>query len=501
MSQTSPSGTRKLRRLAARRPAVPATVEPGDFAEAAAVTASASTAKKRRVATSKCILSDAVAEVISKSLAPLATIPPGLTRPNPLYDLISHCHRGVDREVIVSKFSACWDVSPLEAMQALYFIRDSRGKEGERQVFYYLATWLRQHHPQTYIINLMSMIGYFKDLLHLAVLAEQGKLPTLGTKDFLELEIFAAQLRSDSESSEISLAAKWAPSEKLAFDKQYRLATRIAKLLFKQDIHAQYRKLLTRLRARLDVVEVKMCAGRWSDINYDEVPAAAHSTYGSSFAAHDKERYLSSREKYISEGNKGDEILSPYFKGGCVDDTVEDGWREFVKRVKEEVGDLSIVAVIDSEMTDLYRQSSISLALLALHLSPTRRSNEVHAAPRNDTLVFEKVGNLMRLSGSSWAEVEKLFDSRETDNSIVIFFTCKEVQASSKHNVVVWNVARDSSSVSTDRHGNIVLSGNSPKLLRYCRQGVSFEQVLAAYDAKVHDDDEDITMKTKPRNS
>ena len=470
------------------------------------VVSSVTNIKKKRTASSS--VPTAVAEVLSKSLAPLSTPAPSPPPINPLYHLLHHSTRGVDRDLIVRKFSTLWDQSPKTAIQALHFLRDCRGKTGEHQVFYHLCTWLRQYHPQTYIMNLMSMIGYFKDLLHLAVFAEQGNLPKLGDKEYLELEVFAAQLKTDSENTEISLAAKWAPSEKLAFDKKHRLATRIAKLLFKKDVHAKYRKLLSQLRARLDIVEVKMCAGRWSEINYDEVPAAAHSIYGKSFSSHDKERYLASRAEHILSAKRAEDILKPYFDGACIREDVETAWAELVKKVKEEVGELSVVPVIDSDfdMRGLYKRSAISLALLCCHLSPkgtilTKSGMHVNQLGR-DT-VFTQVQRMIDLPGFDSDDLDQMFGDGHIscDELRVIFFTCKPRQLLSKRHLVTWNVANDSTIVTTDLNGNILLSGYGHVLLRFCMHTVTIDSLVGRYHGIVHDNDEQVAIRTQARNS
>jgi hypothetical protein len=61
-----------------------------------------------------------------------------------------------------------------------------------------------------------------------------------------------------------------------------------------------YRKTLSKLRAHLDVVEVKMTANKWDAINYEAVPSIANVNYRTAFMRHDNERrtaFLSALEK------------------------------------------------------------------------------------------------------------------------------------------------------------------------------------------------------------
>ena len=53
---------------------------------------------------------------------------------------------------------------------------------------------------------------------------------------------------------------------------------------------SEYRKTLSTLRAYLNVVEVKMSAGEWEDINYSNLPSRANLLYGNAFLRNDEER-------------------------------------------------------------------------------------------------------------------------------------------------------------------------------------------------------------------
>jgi hypothetical protein len=54
--------------------------------------------------------------------------------------------------------------------------------------------------------------------------------------------------------------------------------------------HRQYRKMLSALRARINVVERLMSAGKWDEIEFDKIPSKAGFIYRNAFARHDIER-------------------------------------------------------------------------------------------------------------------------------------------------------------------------------------------------------------------
>ena len=82
-----------------------------------------------------------------------------------------------------------------------------------------------------------------------------------------------------SISARLSLAGKWAPSPGKAHDKQLHITTAVASILFPeiQDTVASrvtlQKKVLAPLRSALDIPEVKMSSGAWTDISYAKIPS------------------------------------------------------------------------------------------------------------------------------------------------------------------------------------------------------------------------------------
>lgn len=60
------------------------------------------------------------------------------------------------------------------------------------------------------------------------------------------------------------------------------------------------------LRAYLNVVEVKMSAGEWEDINYSNLPSRANLLYGNAFLRNDEER----RRAFLSKLSRGDVTIN-----------------------------------------------------------------------------------------------------------------------------------------------------------------------------------------------
>ena len=106
--------------------------------------------------------------------------------------------------------------------------------------------------------------------------------------------MFAAirkQINLDLESKTPSLCAKWLKSENTSSKASCELGNRTRKALGLS--HKQYRKVLTHLREKINIVERLMSANRWDLIEFDKLPSKAGFIYKNAFARRDiiKEKY------------------------------------------------------------------------------------------------------------------------------------------------------------------------------------------------------------------
>lgn len=109
-------------------------------------------------------------------------------------------------------------------------------------------------------------------------------------KHQLALDIKSYQA-SDKEG--VSLLAKWLPSENGSSDETKRRAAKIRKYLHMTA--RQYRKTLSTLRERINVLERLMSENRWDEIEFDKIPSKAGFKYRNAFARHDLERVKSDK--------------------------------------------------------------------------------------------------------------------------------------------------------------------------------------------------------------
>ncbi len=207
--------------------------------------------------------------------------------------------RRESEEEITERFLRAYAENPDLAMKILFYGRDVRGGLGERRVFRTLLRWLATNEPKSVIRNLpyIAEYGRWDDVLVL--------LDTPCRNDALALlkRQFEADLAAVSGEGEVSLLAKWLPSVNASNADTVRLA----KLLVKGFGMAErdYRKALTRLRARIRILENNLREKDYT-FDYSKQPSKAMFKYRRAFERNDGERY----HAFMERVTKGQEKLN-----------------------------------------------------------------------------------------------------------------------------------------------------------------------------------------------
>ena len=190
-----------------------------------------------------------------------------------------------DSDVILM-FRKAYTENPVYALKCLFYIRDVRGGQGERRFFRVvmkdLASWDTEAAKRN--LHFVPEFGRWDDLYVF-----------VGTP--LENDAFnfmKEQLALDVECKTPSLLAKWLKSENTSSNESRRLAN-ITRQHFGMN-HKQYRKTLSVLRNRINIVERLMSENRWDEIEFDKIPSKAGMIYKNAFARHDLEREKSAKE-------------------------------------------------------------------------------------------------------------------------------------------------------------------------------------------------------------
>ena len=246
-------------------------------------------------------------------------------------------YRKASEKEIQRDFGLVYYEDSLLAVRFIFWVRDIRGGAGERRVFRVCLKWLAEHKSKVAkeLIPLVAEYGRFDDIL-----------PLLDTGLRKDVSVYyKKQLKEDNKrrklNQPISLAAKWIPSLHTSSAESRRYAKMLCED-FGWD-EQKYRKRLAKLRKYLDIVERKMSAKEWGEIDYNTVPSKANLIYNSAFLRNDENR----RRKYLEDLTNGvkdvkinagvlqpHEIVTKYMSGGWwsnyvnnYDETLEQLWK------------------------------------------------------------------------------------------------------------------------------------------------------------------------------
>lgn len=173
---------------------------------------------------------------------------------------------------VIAEFERAFQDDAILAMKIALWARDVRGGAGERQIFRDILLHLEIHHQYTLekVLPFVSEFGRWDDLL------------IFKTEKFKNL---AYTLIGDALRAGNGLAAKWVP-------RKGPVALEIRK--FFNMTPKQYRKSLVALT---NVVETKMCAKQWDQIDFGKLPSLASARYNKAFAKNAADSYAKYKER------------------------------------------------------------------------------------------------------------------------------------------------------------------------------------------------------------
>lgn len=191
---------------------------------------------------------------------------------------------------IINAFTGAFNENPLMATRMAFYARNIRdGGLGERRTFRIILKWLGDNHPSIirHNANYIAEFGRYDDLYELVgTKSEETLWNIVQTQFYKDLEDMQA-------GKKISLLAKWLKSVNASSKETNRLGKLTAKNLCLSE--RTYRKLLSQMRAHINVVERKMSSSKWSEIDYSCVPSQAMANYHCAFYKNDQIGF----EKYI----------------------------------------------------------------------------------------------------------------------------------------------------------------------------------------------------------
>lgn len=266
-----------------------------------------------------------------------------------------------------------------------------------------------------------------------------------------QLKLDLSALRSDDKKANrsISLCAKWAPSSRGFHDKHTYLVSTISELLHPQSEypsitdreiylrHAReaYRKDVSALRTKLGVVEQKIAAKKFEDINYDRVPSIAMSKTAHLFIKKDYDRF----DQYLTQVAQGQKkisgavllpstLVSKVIKQGYTVSqkgtralvegktrelelkVVDSQWETLVQRIKESGKMVNAIAVCDVSGSMSYPTFSDGSCPMDSSIGLSMLLAEVTAPPFGGSFItFSSNPSCQKIEGSNFqARVQNL---------------------------------------------------------------------------------------------
>ena len=415
-------------------------------------------------------------------------------------------------------FMKAYEQDATLADKALFYSRDIRHGQGERDLFKNIVKWLATRYPEEFRPNLKYIpeFGRWDDLYSFVgtpLEAEAFKVMK---------EQFDKDVKDLNEGHHVSLLGKWLKSENTSSKESCKLG-KLTRKAFGINNPKEYRQILSSLRKEIEVVEKLMSAKDWDEINYEHVPSKAMKNYTKAFKKHDEDRY----NEYISRVKKGEakinagtlypyDIVHKYLRNDVNSDeeaTYEELWKHLPNYFEgiENGNSMCVIDVSGSMYDGRGNVLPIDVAI-SLGLYMTERNNGPF---KNHFITFETNPGFVEIYGNSlkdkinnirkaeWEGSTNLiatfklildvarknnlkdedmprklfiisdmqFDDATDDNSLTNFEQIDKMYKEAGYkrpDLVFWNVnAHSDNPVQKDERGTLLVSGISPSILEH----------------------------------
>ena len=289
---------------------------------------------------------------------------------DPRLNLFFKTVRGMNTELLYELLDKSWNVSPRDTLRTLFYIRDCRGGKGEKNIFLNGLKWLWKKNPSLFEKNLpcVPFYGCFKDLRKLLLENDSTQFKQMIVSYWSN--VLGKDLESFNRNESISLAAKWVPIQSGLFTREMRLT------------HKMFRRMVRLLREKLDIVECKMSASQWDQIQFENVCSLSHKKYNQAFSRHCQDKY----QNYLEMVKKGEQkmnvgqlypsdIAHSYLQNDSVsNETLNLAWEQLLTKTRQNLGTTNkkFICVVDtsSSMNGKPLEVAVSLGLFLSELYP-----------------------------------------------------------------------------------------------------------------------------------
>ena len=254
-------------------------------------------------------------------------------------DVFSMLSRYDEEEKIINLFKNALEEDAKLALANLMYLLDIRGGKGERRLFKIIYKYLCDADKE-FALKIMPYVGelgrydYLLEGLHTSIEKET-------------IEQIKNKLNSDINSDVPSLLAKWLPSIR-NHNKTNDTAKYLASCLGYSE--KEYRKILSSLRTKLNIVEKNLTNKKYENIILSQVPTKAMLKYNNAFNIHMNDQMIMYKAQ-LKDGNttintKG---LFPY---------------EVIKKSKQGVDEV-ILDEMWKNQTDLFEGNDKNILVIA----------------------------------------------------------------------------------------------------------------------------------------
>ena len=294
----------------------------------------------------------------------------------------------------IELFLAAYEEDELLALKTLFYSRDIKAG-GERQTFREIIHFLAKYDPYLVKknIDIIPELGRYDDLYAL-----------YGTECWeYAVTLIKYTLDADLKSEHPTLLAKWLKSENTSSEESRKLAKATRKGLGLSS--KAYRKILSKLRKKIKLVETALTERKYDEIEYSKVPGKAMLLYRNAFIRNDEERY----SNYLEALNNNDssvkintstvypyELVRKVLDGERNTELINAMWDNLPNYIGDDTE--NSIAVVDTSGSMCGTPLNMAIGL-GLYLA---ERNNGHF--KNHFITFSKNPDLVEIKGNTFAE-------------------------------------------------------------------------------------------------
>lgn len=216
--------------------------------------------------------------------------------------------RYANDQTIEDAMDRAYAENPVAAVKMIFQTGDIRGGKGERRLFNKSMDWLIMTHPYIAAEVLALIPEYTRwDYLVRQTVSDNKMISDLATdivREQLNSDLNTVNAAGEGEAVNISLLAKWMPSLQTKKEEDKKTVRHLLRSLHMQE--RDYRKVLSKLREHLNVIEKAMSARDYDAIDMEKLSSKQQLRYAEFF----KRVMAEKRHEYIQAVLRGEKKMN-----------------------------------------------------------------------------------------------------------------------------------------------------------------------------------------------